>query len=159
LISPPADDVVIIADRSRAGKILCSPAQCATISHLVSIGGPMERVPAGFRNIASRIRLVFEDVATQEDGGASPDDVEHLVRFARRLNLRDGRVLVHCQSGISRSSAAAAIIVAVALGPGREREAIEYVRRVHPGARPNKRMLELADALLGAEGRLAAGTA
>jgi predicted protein tyrosine phosphatase len=90
-------------------------------------------------------------------GGASLADIEHLVRFARAIDLQQGRLLVHCQSGISRSSAAAAIVLAVALGPGRETEAIEYVRGVHPAGRPNKRMLELADTLLGAEGRLAAG--
>jgi predicted protein tyrosine phosphatase len=85
------------------------------------------------------------------------DDIEQLVHFAREVDLRQGRLLVHCQSGISRSSAAAAIVLAVALGPGRETEALEHVRSVHPSGRPNKRMLELADALLRAEGRLAAG--
>jgi predicted protein tyrosine phosphatase len=156
LTTPPTDHIVITG-RSRAGRILCSPTECAAVAYLVSIGSPTEREPAGFRNVARRIRLVFEDAPTQDMGGASIDDIEQLVHFAREVDLQQGRLLVHCQSGISRSSAAAAIVLAVALGPGREKEAIEYLRTVQPAARPNKRMLELADTLLRAEGRLAAG--
>ena len=155
MTTPPKDHVVITG-RSAAGRILSSPGECASIRYLVSIGSPTEREPAGFRNVAKRLRLVFEDATTQEMGGASPEDIEHLVRFAREVDVHQGRLLVHCQSGISRSSAAAAIVLAVALGPGHEAEAIEYVRTVHPSGRPNRWMLELADTLLGAEGRLAA---
>ena len=100
---------------------------------------------------------MFEDAATQETGGPSSDDIARLVHFARAVDLQLGRILVHCQSGISRSSAAVAIVLAVILGPGREREAIDYVRSVHPSGRPNARMLELADVLLQAQGRLAGG--
>jgi predicted protein tyrosine phosphatase len=46
------------------------------------------------------------------------------------------------------------IVLASALGTGRESEAVEHIRRTHPHVRPNRRMLELADAVLGAEGKL-----
>jgi hypothetical protein len=52
---------VVIADRSGAGKILCSPTRCASFRYLISIGGVRERPPAGMRNVPNRLRLVFED--------------------------------------------------------------------------------------------------
>jgi predicted protein tyrosine phosphatase len=152
-------DAVVVAGRTEAGKILCSPRRCRAFTYLVSIGGPAEREPAGFANIARRIRLVFEDSLSQAEGGPSLEDIDRLLRFARTVDLSRGKVLVHCQAGISRSSAAAVIILAAGLGPGREAEAVEHVRRAHPHIRPNLRMLELADVLMGAEGRLVRATA
>ena len=49
--------------------------------------------------------------------------------FSLADNLRPvgGKVLIHCGAGISRSAAAAMIIYACWLGPGREQEAMEKV--------------------------------
>jgi predicted protein tyrosine phosphatase len=149
---------VVVADRTEAGEILCSPRRCADFSYLVSIGGPSEREPAGVRNITNRIRLVFEDSLSEAGGGPSSEDIERLLRFARRVDLSQGKLLVHCQAGISRSSAAAMIVLATVLGSGREVEAVETVRRDHPHVNPNRRMIELADGLLNAGGRLVAAT-
>jgi predicted protein tyrosine phosphatase len=84
---------------------------------------------------------------TIEEGGPTQRDVEALINFARRIG-EDGSVLIHCQAGISRSTAAAYIVFAVALGPGREGEAADYVRAAVPEARPNTAMLALAERLL-----------
>jgi predicted protein tyrosine phosphatase len=148
------DDAIVIADRSAAGRILCSPRRCSEFAYLVSIGAPQERQPAGLQNVRHRLRLVFEDTVTEEEGGASASDIERLIRFGRRVDLSTGKVLVHCQAGISRSAAAAIVIVATILGPGQEVGAVEHVRRTHPHTRPNRRMLEIADTLLQAAGRL-----
>lgn len=144
---------VVMSDRSGAGAILCSPRRRAAVAYLVSIGGPLERPPAGMRTVPARLRLVFDDVVSQEEGGASREDVERLVRFARKVDLGKGCVLVHCQAGIGRSSAAALVLLSIVLGPGHEREAAEYVLRENPRALPNPRMLELADQILGAIAR------
>jgi predicted protein tyrosine phosphatase len=149
-------DAVVIADRTRAGEILCSPGRCAQFAYLISIGGPSDREPAGFYNVVQRLRLVFEDVSSQASGGAAPDDIERLVAFARTVDLSKGHLLVHCQAGISRSSAAAAIVIAVRLGSGREDEALDLLWQIHPPAHPNRHMLALADEILGTGGRLAA---
>ena len=148
---------VVIADRSTAGKILCSPRRRAGIGYLVSIGGAQDREPAGFRYVPERLRLVFEDAVTLVDGGQSQSDIERLIRFARRVDLAKGRVLVHCQSGISRLSATAAILLSVVGGPGQEGAALRYVLSSHPVARPinNVRMRELGDEALGTGGALA----
>jgi predicted protein tyrosine phosphatase len=148
------DHDVMIAGRTTAGEILCSPARCADFAYLISIGGPAEREVAGFRNVGSRLRLIFEDASSEADGGASREDVERLIHFARQIDFTKGRLLVHCQAGISRSSAAAVIALAVLGGPGRERDAVSHVRRVHPAARPNLRMIELADTILQTNGAL-----
>jgi predicted protein tyrosine phosphatase len=140
---------VVMADRSGAGEILCSPQRRANVAYLISIGGPLERPPAGMRTVPDRLRLVFDDVVTEEEGGPSRDDVERLVRFARRVDFAKGSVLVHCQAGIGRSSAAALVTLATVLGPGHEHEVAEYVLRENPRAIPNGRILELGDEILG----------
>jgi predicted protein tyrosine phosphatase len=153
-MNPVPEDAVVVVGRTGAGKILCSPRRRAGFAYLVSIGGPQEREPAGFLHVPNRLRLVFEDAATQEDGGASRTDVEQLVRFARRIDFQRGRLLVHCQAGISRSSAAAIIVLATVLGPGHEHEAVSWIRRTQPQARPNQRMIWLADQVLDTGGAL-----
>ena len=137
-----------MADLGSAGAILSSPERRAGIAYLVSIGGPLERPPAGIGNVPARLRLVFDDVH-DEVTGPSRDDVERLVSFAREVDLSKGCVLVHCQAGIGRSSAAALVILSVVLGAGHEREATEYVLRHNPRALPNRRLLEFADVVLG----------
>ena len=147
-------DTLVITDRSTARRILRSARKRARFHYLVSIGAPRERKPAGVRHVPRCLRLVFTDTLSEQDGGPSRRHVERLVAFARCVHMARGRVLVHCQMGISRSSAAAAILLAVKAGPGREREALETVLAVRSGARPNVRMLELADDVLGTGGAL-----
>jgi predicted protein tyrosine phosphatase len=145
----PAPGILAIVDRTRAGEILCSAERCAEFAYLISIGDPRERPPAGLRNIAKRIRLTFDDALSQEEGGASPSDIERLLRFAARVDLGRGGLIVHCQAGISRSSAAALIGMASILGPGRELDAAHMVLQANPLARPNQHMLRVANDLMG----------
>ena len=46
-----------------------------------------------------------------------------------RVDVNRGTILVHGQAGISRSVAAAAILLAVALGPGQEAVALDHALR------------------------------
>ena len=63
-------------------------------------------------------------------------------------------VVVHCYAGISRSTAAAYVSVC-ALDPGRdETELAVLLRERSPSATPNRRIVEIADALLGRSGRM-----
>jgi predicted protein tyrosine phosphatase len=145
--------VIEICNREEAGEILCSPSRRTNICFLVSIGEPEDRPPAGFGNVAARLRLLFSDV-NEEVGGPAVDDVRRLIRAAESLAERSGRVLIHCQAGISRSTAAAVIVYAVLLGEGREEEAMARVLAAREYANPNRRMIALADELLAREGRL-----
>ena len=148
------DSEIVITNRSGAGEILSSPSRCAEFAYVVSIGDPGERPPTGWHRAPRRLRLEFQDRLLESDGGPTKGDVERLIRFARKIERGNGRVLVHCQGGISRSTAAGAIILAVLLGPGRETHVLREVYRLQPQALPNGRMLQLADTALGRNGAL-----
>jgi len=143
---------VEVYSREEAGAILSSPSQRADICFLISIGEPTDRPPAGYANVRDKLRLLFAD--TIDHTGPTEDDIQRLIAIARSLAGRSGRVIAHCQAGISRSSAAAVIVYAVMLGPGREQEAVARVLQQRVFARPNWRMIEIADRLLHLEGRL-----
>jgi predicted protein tyrosine phosphatase len=147
------DLTIEIVSRSEAGRILCSPRRRAELSYLVSIGEPDERPPAGYRNVRRKLRLQFSDVEVEESG-PTEEDIGRIIRLADSLNTVGGKVLIHCVAGISRSAAAALILYACWLGPGREQEAMEKVFTLRPIARPNRRMVMLADKILGRDGRL-----
>lgn len=143
---------IVICSREEAGEILCSPSRRKDLVLLVSIGEPHDPAPAGFRNVAPRMRFLFAD--TNGEGGATEDDVRRLIGTAEAFAERSGRVVIHCQAGISRSTAAATIFYAVLLGEGREEEAIARVLAAREFAIPNRRMIRLADVLLGRSGKL-----
>jgi predicted protein tyrosine phosphatase len=143
---------IVVASRPEAGDILVSPTSCAEITCLVSIGDPHDELPAGYDNVPRKVRLLVADVVTEL--GATEEDIRRIIGLAEGLRADTGRVLIHCEAGVSRSSAAALIMYAYWLGPGREQEAMERVLSQRPAAIPNRRMVELADRLLGRAGHL-----
>jgi len=145
---------LVICSREEAGAILCSPSRRKDVVLLVSIGEPDDPAPAGFRNVSPRIRFLFPD--TNGESGATADDVRRLIATAESFAEKRGRAIIHCQAGISRSTAAATIFYAVLLGEGREDEAIARVIAAREFAMPNRRMIRLADELLGRGGKLIA---
>lgn len=142
-----------VLSRAEASDILCSPERCAGVTWLVSIGEPHNELPIGFANVARRLRLLFAD---HVDGpyGPTAEDVRQIIALAESLRASTGKVLIHCEAGVSRSSAAALIMYACWLGAGREREALSRVLLQRAIARPNRLMVSLADKLLGRDGRL-----
>ena len=144
--------IVEVYSREEAGAILSSPTKRADVCFLISIGEPQDRPPAGYAHIRDKLRLLFAD--TEDDSGPTEDDIRSLISTARALGGRTGRVIAHCAAGISRSSAAAVIVYAVTLGPGREEEAVARVMRQREFASPNQKMIEIADRLLKLDGRL-----
>lgn len=147
--------VIEVCSREEASAILSSPSRRADVAFLISIGEPEDRPPAGYANIRSKLRLLFADT-NEEVEGPTAEDVRRLISAAKSLANRSGRVVIHCQAGISRSTAAAVIVYATLLGPGNEDDAVARVLAVRPGAWPNRRMIALADELLALEGRLIA---
>ena len=143
-----------VASRYEAGDILCSPERCAEVMYLVSIGDVQDALPLGYDNVNRKLRLLVADVITEL--GATEQDIQQIIALAHDLRSVSGRVLIHCEAGVSRSSAAALIMYACWLGPGQEYEAMTRVLAQRPIAFPNRRMVELADKLLDREGRLAA---
>lgn len=141
-----------VVSRLEAGQILCSPGRCAEITYLVSIGDANDPLPQGYDNADRKVRLLIADVITEE--GATEDDVRRIIQLADELRSEGGTLLIHCEAGVSRSTATALIMYAHWLGPGREDEAMERVITQRPFAMPNRRMVALADRLLGLDGRL-----
>lgn len=145
--------LIQVLSRAEANNVLSSPEGCAGVTCLVSIGEPHNELPLGFGNVARRLRLLFADHINGEFG-PTEEDVRRIIELAEGLRASAGRVLIHCEAGISRSSAAALIMYAHWLGAGREREAMDRVLAQRSIAKPNRRMVALADALLGRDGRL-----
>lgn len=141
-----------VMSRLEAGEILCTPERCAEITCLVSIGDANDPLPEGYANAERKLRLLIADVITDE--GATEEDVRRIVQLAEQLRSESGTLLIHCEAGVSRSTATALIMYACWLGPGREDEAMRRVIAQRPYAIPNRRMVALADRFLALDGRL-----
>jgi predicted protein tyrosine phosphatase len=131
-------------------------AEALGVSHLVSLVAPNEQPPtppgiAGHRHH----RVEIHDISEPLDGHILPaaEHLTGLIEFARAWPHDDAPILIHCVAGISRSMAAA-LITLVIKAPGRELEAARQVRKAAPHAYPNRRMIAIADRLLGCAGRL-----
>ncbi|MFY9629087.1 MAG: tyrosine phosphatase family protein [Methylocystis sp.] len=101
------------------------------------------------------LRLAVSDIEAPLDGHVLPgsEHVESLLAFLREWDRRQPLV-IHCYAGVSRSPAAA-FIGACALEPDRrEIEIAQELRRASPTATPNRRLVALADRMLGRQGRM-----
>jgi predicted protein tyrosine phosphatase len=141
-----------VLSRSEAGQMLCLPERCAEITYLVSIGDGDDPLPEGYENAGRKVRWLIADVVTEE--GATEEDIRRIINLAQQLRSENGTLLIHCEAGVSRSTATALIIHACWLGRGREDEAMRRVIAQRPFAIPNRRMVALADRLLALDGRL-----
>jgi len=106
--------------------------------------------------VEHHLRVAVDDVSEQVWEAVVPEaeHIRNLVTFLDQRN-RDEGVLIHCYAGISRSTAGALIALALDMD-GRETEAAQILRRAAPHARPNRRIVALADEILGRRGRLVA---
>ncbi len=134
------------------------------VTHVLSILDPGWPEPEALRafEVHRRLKLRFHDVIEPNPGWIAPQpwDIELLLAFGRDLaESPDAHLLVHCHAGLSRSTAAAALILAQAQ-PGRPAaEALLAIARLRPRAWPNLRMIELGDALLARDGEIVAAAA
>lgn len=133
----------------------------AGVTHVLSILDPEWPDPPAFAEFAPhrRFALRFHDIIelTPDRLAPSRDDVERLLEFGRELRGPEGsHLLVHCHAGVSRSTAAAALILAQAFPDRPAREALDAVAQMRPRAWPNLRILEFGDAILGRNGEIVA---
>ena len=98
--------------------------------------------------------LRFEDLDEDLDGykTASVEQVQRILDFGR--SHQEGKMLIHCEAGISRSTAAALAILAERFGPGFEAEALSELLRIKADAVPNLLVVRHADLILGRNGAL-----
>jgi predicted protein tyrosine phosphatase len=131
----------------------------ARVTHILSILDPgwPEPEALGAFDLHRRLELRFHDVIEAGPGCIAPEslDVEQLLNFARDLTEARGKhLLVHCHAGVSRSTAAATLILAQSRPDRPAEEALQAVVRQRPRAWPNLRILELGDALLDRRGEI-----
>jgi predicted protein tyrosine phosphatase len=123
--------------------------------HVVSLVAPEEQPPTPEGVHPGRhLRIEVHDITRPLEGCILPDEghVTALIDLFRERRA-ESAILMHCLAGISRSTAAALIALAVE-HEGREKEVALRLRAVAPHADPNRRMIALADTLLGRDGRL-----
>jgi predicted protein tyrosine phosphatase len=145
---------LVITDKPTAAELLAKPHR---FTHLIGHTDSDPGVPVeGHHTVPERLLLHFDDITIERKGWVrcTEDDIRAIIRFAERIPRGDVRLLVHCEAGISRSTASAYIALCVALGPGREREAYHRMLDAREEAEPNARMVTLADELLGRSGAI-----
>jgi predicted protein tyrosine phosphatase len=125
-------------------------------SHMVTLLSPehMIETPEGIEP-TRHLRLSVNDVAEvwASEMPPSPRHVEELLQFGRGWPAASP-ILVHCWAGISRSTAAAFILLCDRLGPGSERIVARGLRSRAPHAFPNPLLVSLADRALARQGRM-----
>lgn len=134
-------------------------------THVVSITDPDDH-EIEFPATTTVLRLAFHDVHAAgglvskllmgRGDGDLPciDHAQAILDFGRRIPPK-ARVLVHCHAGVSRSTAAAFLLLCLNK-PGDEARAYQFLRVLRPQARPNRLIVKFGDKLLGANGRMVA---
>ncbi len=102
-------------------------------------------------------RVSIDDIADAVPGFTAPEapHVERLVTFLEGWDP-DTPLLVHCWAGISRSTATAFIGACLHNPQTDEGMIAKALRRCSPTAFPNRRIIALADDVLGRDGRMVA---
>lgn len=162
-------DGILVTGAQGAAKVLASTRGWAILS-LRDEG--IEPLWADPLTVGPRLSLSFDDVTVVTPSIArrytpcTQEDASRIVSFAREL-AKDPPVglVVHCEQGVSRSTAAAVGVVAALLGPGNEiiavRRMLDYVKaaydkglRTAVRVQPNLRLAALLDIELGSGGNL-----
>jgi predicted protein tyrosine phosphatase len=136
----------------------------ANVTHVLSILDPgwPEPEALGRFDVHNRLKLRFHDVIDPRPDCVPPQawDIELLLAFGRELAAsEDSHLLVHCHAGVSRSTAAAALILAQSDPDRAPADLLQAIAQLRPRAWPNLRILELGDAALGRSGEIAAAAA
>ena len=100
--------------------------------------------------------ISFDDVVAEYPGyeACSIAHIEKVLAFGERVQTTPGgHALIHCHAGISRSQAAAAILMCQH-APGQEEAAFLRLLTLRKHGWPNTRMVEFADELLKRDGAL-----
>ena len=131
------------------------------VTHVLSIIDSREPTPPAlddYLDIDHEL-IRFDDVVEEYPGyeACTPRHIERLLDFGERAHASAGsHVLVHCHAGISRSQAAAGILMCQH-APGREEEAFLRLLELRKHGWPNTRMVDFADQIMKRDGALLRG--
>jgi predicted protein tyrosine phosphatase len=148
-------------------RIVCGLEELAMhsrsgLTHVLSILDPNYPRPEVFSAFDehAKLELRFHDAIEPKRGVrlSREKDVAAILEFGERLHAEPNQgqrvVLVHCHAGISRSTAAMAMLIAQAHPELDEEGVFERLIAIRPRAWPNSRMVGYADDLLRRNGRL-----
>jgi len=125
-------------------------------SHMITLLDPASMIatPAGLTP-DRHLKLGVNDIVQSVDGMVAPDEgvVVQLLAFGRLWD-ETAPMLIHCWAGISRSTASA-FVLACERSPAVDETTIAMaMRKAAPHAYPNRRIVSLADDMLGRRGRM-----
>ncbi|MBV9995126.1 MAG: hypothetical protein JO127_07925 [Caulobacteraceae bacterium] len=144
--------VLIVTPLSRLSQLIAERSP----SHVITLLSPEEMIetPAGLEP-ARHLRLGVHDIAGPQEGltAPSPEMVEQILSFHAAWDAR-APMVIHCWAGISRSTASAFAILCHRNPEADERAIALGMRRAAPHAYPNRRIVALADDILGRRGRM-----
>jgi predicted protein tyrosine phosphatase len=131
------------------------------VTHVLSIIDSHEPRPAALDDYfeIDHELIRFDDVVAPYPGyeACSIHHIETVLAFGERVHAKAGsHALIHCHAGISRSQAAAAILMCQH-APGQEEAAFLRLLELRKHGWPNTRMVEFADELLKRDGALMRG--
>jgi len=137
----------------------------AGVTHVLSILDPDWPEPEAFLSFDPhrRLELRFHDAIVPEPGITLPaaEDVARLLAFGHEAMAAQphAHLLIHCHAGISRSTAAAALLLTQADPTRPADETLAHIARLRPRVWPNLRLIELGDAALARRGEIVAAVA
>jgi predicted protein tyrosine phosphatase len=124
-------------------------------SHIITLLAPETLAETPISVPGRRLVIAVHDIPHPQEGMVAPDadTIERILAFGRTWNAT-APMVVHCFAGISRSTATA-FVLACERNPGAdEMEIALKMRRASPHAYPNRRIVALADDILGRRGRM-----
>jgi predicted protein tyrosine phosphatase len=126
-------------------------------SHLLSLMDLVVATPEHIRP-DRHLRINVHDINEPIEGAIAPEPshIAEILAFAEDWD-KTSPFLVHCWAGISRSTAAAYILLNQLHGPGHELAIAGALRFYAPHASPNRLMIRHADKLMRREGRMIEG--
>jgi predicted protein tyrosine phosphatase len=144
--------VLIVTPLSRLALVIAERAP----SHVISLLSPEEMIDALAELEPGRhLRLGVHDIATAQAGLTAPSAamVEQVLAFGEGWDA-SAPMVIHCWAGISRSTASAFAILCQRNPRADEAAIAMKMRRAAAHALPNRRIVALADDILGRGGRM-----
>src|SRR5690606_8208428 len=125
-------------------------------SHVITLLDPATLIetPAGITP-DRHLKVGVNDICEPIEGMVPPDEttIAQVLEFGRTWD-ETAPMVVHCWAGISRSTATAFALACERSPEVSELEIARVMRRAAPHAYPNRRIVALADDLLGRRGRM-----